>query len=1126
MCLKHPFNGSTMKQLITNIMNSSYPPPPPIYSKPLMDLVAFLLQKNPKNRPSINQLLRFPFIQQHIGRFLTNHKIQEEFSHTVLHGNLGLVAGRPAAAPQLPSREQAQARAQALAAQQEAERAREAQQQREAQARDAAKAQAIARAKALAVEQAEKARLAHVAALRAQHEARARQEAADAQRLRALREARAREQHAKEQAREQAQREQREQREAQAAKDAVNRQRRADERARQIAEAKEREQWRDVQRPEGGGRPSAAARHAAEWEGVALAPKRRSPAPAARPPWVGVIEPEEAAARAEEERRRDEEHAAARRAEERRAEDRQRARAAEERERERQRQARREVEERDRDRRPGHESIAPTMVRPVPRAADYGRDPRDAYRDPRVAPTVVAGAPQRMARAASAAELPSGMESRNERAAKQRAHEEQLARARREYFEERKQLEARQRGMLAGGGGGAQRSSSPPPPRRDDRYDPPRREERPAPSAGADRGRVSSETHEEQLARARKEYYEERKALEARQKAMLAGDAAEPAPDRNERPLGGAGAGGLKKAASEAVFDRPSSARKQAPERASPVPRKSSASPSLPPLATPAASSPSPDSSDADVPVTYRRGEKYGKEKAAAMAETEAELARLRVEYFEERKVLAARKQRALEEAGLAPKSTPPPTTANASQPPTHATPTTSTPATAASTTHAKKLGHADQLAQDRAQYFAAQRAAAKAAALAESPEVTGVGPLPTAAPASSSAPSSVLPRSRRNSLTLVRESVCEAEPEVDADPAVLAQEAEASIDELASNTGSCEQMLQLMQTMRDVMRPPTGAEDDEDAIDADEEEEEEYQIPSTTESEDASDATDVAVQEDGVASDDSPSETDAEADARNEFNTFRESELRDAVASALAASAEHDLDVMRLDQLQAEPEDDEEEEEPEEEQEEEADDVDSLPAPAVDESAPPRHPSNTSSLYNSSVTLPPNKVVVASADSSAVPAAAVHERPSSAATVDSSFTEDGADPMSYKVESLRLFLSEKLGDDLLLDIYRLLRRSMSGGVQTVTTVYTHAAESAHSSPATTASLQPPSARGSSASSGGSSSRRGSISSLVVNHLNIRDLLTNSGLLTPPTTKYISLIQQLIKAEHALYGQL
>ena len=63
----------------------SYPPINSRYSYDLRTLVAELFRRSPRSRPSINSILRKPFIQPLTEKFLTPEQHHSEFSHTVLH---------------------------------------------------------------------------------------------------------------------------------------------------------------------------------------------------------------------------------------------------------------------------------------------------------------------------------------------------------------------------------------------------------------------------------------------------------------------------------------------------------------------------------------------------------------------------------------------------------------------------------------------------------------------------------------------------------------------------------------------------------------------------------------------------------------------------------------------------------------------------------------------------------------------------------------------------------------------------------------------------------------------------------------------------------------------------------
>ncbi|WAQ98248.1 NEK1-like protein [Mya arenaria] len=65
----------------------SYPPLSPKYSYDLRNLVSALFKRAPRDRPSINSVLRKPFISQRVPKFLSTEELESEFSHTVMHGH-------------------------------------------------------------------------------------------------------------------------------------------------------------------------------------------------------------------------------------------------------------------------------------------------------------------------------------------------------------------------------------------------------------------------------------------------------------------------------------------------------------------------------------------------------------------------------------------------------------------------------------------------------------------------------------------------------------------------------------------------------------------------------------------------------------------------------------------------------------------------------------------------------------------------------------------------------------------------------------------------------------------------------------------------------------------------------
>ncbi|XP_039539073.1 serine/threonine-protein kinase Nek5 isoform X3 [Pimephales promelas] len=85
--LKHPFEGSNLKQLVLRICRGRYSPVSQRYSAELRLLLNQLFKISPRDRPSANTLLRRPLLQAQISKHLDTQLLEEEFSHTVLHGH-------------------------------------------------------------------------------------------------------------------------------------------------------------------------------------------------------------------------------------------------------------------------------------------------------------------------------------------------------------------------------------------------------------------------------------------------------------------------------------------------------------------------------------------------------------------------------------------------------------------------------------------------------------------------------------------------------------------------------------------------------------------------------------------------------------------------------------------------------------------------------------------------------------------------------------------------------------------------------------------------------------------------------------------------------------------------------
>ncbi|KAL1267288.1 hypothetical protein QQF64_032651 [Cirrhinus molitorella] len=83
--LRHPFEGSNLKQLVLRICRGRYSPVSQRYSSDLRLLLQQLFKVSPRDRPSANSLLKRPMLQQQIRKHLDTQLLEDEFSHTVLH---------------------------------------------------------------------------------------------------------------------------------------------------------------------------------------------------------------------------------------------------------------------------------------------------------------------------------------------------------------------------------------------------------------------------------------------------------------------------------------------------------------------------------------------------------------------------------------------------------------------------------------------------------------------------------------------------------------------------------------------------------------------------------------------------------------------------------------------------------------------------------------------------------------------------------------------------------------------------------------------------------------------------------------------------------------------------------
>ncbi|KAI1241895.1 hypothetical protein IHE44_0005399 [Lamprotornis superbus] len=83
--LKHPFQGNSLHELVLKICRGRFQPVSPNYSYDLRMLISQLFKISPRDRPSINSILRKPFLHKFVLRYLPPEVAQEELSHTVVY---------------------------------------------------------------------------------------------------------------------------------------------------------------------------------------------------------------------------------------------------------------------------------------------------------------------------------------------------------------------------------------------------------------------------------------------------------------------------------------------------------------------------------------------------------------------------------------------------------------------------------------------------------------------------------------------------------------------------------------------------------------------------------------------------------------------------------------------------------------------------------------------------------------------------------------------------------------------------------------------------------------------------------------------------------------------------------
>ncbi|EGG23873.1 putative protein serine/threonine kinase [Cavenderia fasciculata] len=78
--LKHAFDAGSLPALVLKILKGNYPPIASFYSNDLRQLVSSMLQTDPRDRPSIDEIIELPFIQQYLNDY--NHNTADMSNQT------------------------------------------------------------------------------------------------------------------------------------------------------------------------------------------------------------------------------------------------------------------------------------------------------------------------------------------------------------------------------------------------------------------------------------------------------------------------------------------------------------------------------------------------------------------------------------------------------------------------------------------------------------------------------------------------------------------------------------------------------------------------------------------------------------------------------------------------------------------------------------------------------------------------------------------------------------------------------------------------------------------------------------------------------------------------------------
>jgi NIMA (never in mitosis gene a)-related kinase len=89
--LEHAFKAGDISSLVLKVVRGQTPPLPSadVYSKPLIELINIMLDKDAGNRPSAKQILQHPYIKQHIARLYNKTKERcQSYITTPVYGKI------------------------------------------------------------------------------------------------------------------------------------------------------------------------------------------------------------------------------------------------------------------------------------------------------------------------------------------------------------------------------------------------------------------------------------------------------------------------------------------------------------------------------------------------------------------------------------------------------------------------------------------------------------------------------------------------------------------------------------------------------------------------------------------------------------------------------------------------------------------------------------------------------------------------------------------------------------------------------------------------------------------------------------------------------------------------------